>query len=44
MTPKSSKQNTVFKVTRKVKNKAQIITKGLTLKAMSSLDDIDVIR
>ncbi len=40
---KSSKLDIAFKVTFKVKNKAQIVTMRLTLKAMSNWDDFDVI-
>ncbi len=44
MTPKSSKLDIAIKVTPKVKNKAQRMTLGLTLKAMSNWNDFGVIR
>ncbi len=43
MTPKSSTLEIAFKVTPKVKNKAQIMTVGLSLKVMSNWNDIGAI-
>ncbi len=44
MTPKSSKMDIAFKATPKGKNKAQMMTMGLTLKAMFNRNDFNVIR
>ncbi len=44
MTSKSSKIAIALKVTAKVKNEAQIMTLGLTLKAMSDWNDFGLIR
>ncbi len=44
MTSKSFKLDIAFTVTPKVKNKADIMTVGLTLKAMSNMSDFDAIR